>query len=101
LDWFALYGGGIIVAGSGHPNDALKRYQLAHFAVARDDGRHANAPALTGWLHAESALGLAALKHKSVCEELAALKDAEPNAYLLNLTARTHLARLPDSGHGT
>jgi transcriptional regulator with XRE-family HTH domain len=88
---FALYGGGIIVAESGHPNDALKHYQLAHFAVARDDGRHANAPALTGWLHAESALGLAALKHKSVREELAALKDAEPNASLLNLTARTHL----------
>ncbi len=88
---FALYGGGRIAAESGYPNDALKHYQLAHFAVVRDDGRHDSAPALTGLLHGESALELAALEHRSFREELAALGDTEPNADSLHLTAQTHI----------
>ncbi len=88
---FALYGGGRIAAESGHPNDALKHYQVAHVAVARDDGRHANAPALTGWLHGESALELAALKHYTVRNELAAVSDTEMNPDSIHLIAQTHM----------
>lgn len=88
---FALYGGGRIAAESGHPNDAVKHYQLAQFAVGLDDRRHDNAPALTGLLHGESALELAALEHRLVREELAALGDTKPNADSLHLTAQTHI----------
>jgi hypothetical protein len=88
---FALYGGGRMAAESGHPDDALKHYQLAWFAVDRDDGRHGNAPALAGLLHGESALELAALKHASFREELAALGDTEPNADSAHLAAQTHI----------
>lgn len=58
---FALYGGGRIAAESGQPDDALKYYQLAQLAVARDNGRHTRAPVLAQWLRAESALELAAV----------------------------------------
>lgn len=88
---FALYGGGRIAAESGHPNDALKYYQLAEVAVSEDNGRHGNAPALMGLLHGESALELAALGHHSVRDKLAALGDADPNADSVHLAAQTHI----------
>lgn len=88
---FALYGGGRIVAETGHPNDALKYYQLAEVAVSEDKGRHGNPPMLTGLLHGESALELAALGHHSVQSELAALRDTEPNADSAHLAAQTYI----------
>jgi transcriptional regulator with XRE-family HTH domain len=89
---FALYGGGRIVAEAGYPNDALKYYQLAHVPLADDNGRHGRASVLTGYLHGESALELAALKHRTVHNELAAAagrgaRDADSE----NITAETHL----------
>jgi hypothetical protein len=88
---FALYGGGVMAARSGHPNDALKYYQLAYFAVNRDDGRHVKVPSLVSWLYSDSALELAALKHPSVKNALAAVSDRELNADSLHNISRTHL----------
>jgi transcriptional regulator with XRE-family HTH domain len=89
---FALYGGGRIIAESGHPNDALKYYQLAQVAVADDNGRHTRAPILTGYLHSECALELAALEHNTVHNELAAAMDTKGrDADLDNITAETHM----------
>ena len=89
---FACYGGGLIVAEAGYPNDALKYYQLAHVPLADDNGRHDRAPVLTGYLHSESALELAALKHRTVHNELAAAVDkGARDAGLDNIIALTHL----------
>jgi transcriptional regulator with XRE-family HTH domain len=89
---FALYGGGRIVADAGYPNDALKYYQLAHVPLADDKGRHGRAPILTGYLHSESALELAALKHYTVRNELAAAADrGARDADSENIIAQTHL----------
>ena len=89
---FALYGGGRIVAEAGHPNDALKYYQLARMPLADDKGRHNRASVLTGYLHSESALELAALKHRTVHNELAAAGDrGARDADSENIIAETHL----------
>jgi hypothetical protein len=89
---FALYGGGRIVSEAGYPNDALKYYQLAHVPLADDKGRHGRAPVLTGYLHGESALELAALKNRTVHNELAAAADrGVRDADSENIIAETHL----------
>lgn len=89
---FALYGGGRIVAESGHPNDALKYYQLAQVAVADDEGRHTRTPLLTGYLHSESALELAAREHRTVHDELAAVQDSNArDADSDNIAAETYM----------
>lgn len=89
---FALYGGGRIAAEAGHSNDALKYYQLAEVALADDNGRHTRAPLLTGYLHSESALELAALGHRNAHSELAAAQDSDArDADLDNIAAETYM----------
>jgi transcriptional regulator with XRE-family HTH domain len=89
---FALYGGGLIVAEAGYPNDALKYYQLAHVPLADDKGRHGRASVLTGYLHGESARELAALKHYTVRNEMAAAADrGARDADSEHIFAETHL----------
>lgn len=67
----------------GHPNDALKLLQLAQHRLAgvRDEPR---APALAGWLRAESARALAHLGYSDMARsELAAARDGwePPDAF--------------------
>ncbi|MCA1603989.1 MAG: hypothetical protein LC775_00550, partial [Acidobacteria bacterium] len=94
---FALYGAGRITAEGGHPDDALKFYQLAQIATEYDN-RHPRASALAGWLHNESALELAHLGHHQVREELAAAKDARAagrdvdRADMDHISAMTYMA---------
>jgi hypothetical protein len=88
---FALYGGGRIVAESGHPNDALKYYQLLQVALAGDEGRHSRAPILTGYLHSESAPEYAALGHRNAINELAIVQENPLDADSYNIAAETHV----------
>jgi hypothetical protein len=88
---FALYGGGRLISEQGHPNDALKYYQLSEVALQRDKGRHRRAPVLQGYLHSESALELAALKHPTAREELAKATDGPQDADSYNIAAETHM----------
>jgi hypothetical protein len=64
----------------------------SHVPLADDKGRHGRAPVLTGYLHGESARELAALKHYTVRNELAAAADrGARDADSEHIVAETHL----------
>lgn len=89
---FGFYGGGRIVSEQGHPNDALAYYQIAHFALPHDQGRHPRAPVFAGYLRSESALEYAAMEQpRHALSELARASDGPLDADSYNIAAETHM----------
>jgi transcriptional regulator with XRE-family HTH domain len=88
---FALYGGGRIISEQGHPNDALAYYQISQVALSDDKGRHARAPVLEGYLHSESALELAIMKHNTATYELSKSHESPLDADSYNIAAETYM----------
>ncbi len=89
---FALYGGGRIVSEQGHPDDALKHFQLSHLALKDDKGRHSRAPVLQGYLHSESALELAVMGHPTARGELSKAQESPFDADSYNIAAETYMS---------
>ncbi len=81
---YALWLSGTSMDESGHPNDALKLYQLGQNNLAEAGSKHdPRVPWLTSWLHAESASALINLERPDLARaELTAARNEwdPPNA---------------------
>jgi transcriptional regulator with XRE-family HTH domain len=60
---------GLVEQWSGHLNDAVKYYQMAHFKLGTQD------PDLSAWLHAVSAGALVDMGHEQAPDHLAKARD--------------------------
>jgi transcriptional regulator with XRE-family HTH domain len=81
----------------GHPNDALKLYQLGQYKLLDAPGDDPRTAVLTAWLAGESALALADVDHEQAPDALAQARDGwePPDSFercgMDELTARVYL----------
>ncbi|MDQ4031121.1 MAG: hypothetical protein M3332_02155, partial [Actinomycetota bacterium] len=93
----ALRFSGAIERELGHPNDALKLYQLGQFKLMKAPGDDPRIAVVAAWLESESALALVDMGHEQAPDALARARDGwePPDTFersgMDELTARVHL----------
>ncbi|MDQ4032176.1 MAG: helix-turn-helix transcriptional regulator [Actinomycetota bacterium] len=93
----ALRFAGAIERELGHPNDAIKLFQLGQFKLMKAPGDDPRIEVVAAWLEGESALALADMSHEQAPSALARARDGweAPDSFersgMDELTARVYL----------